>query len=136
MNQGKVKGLGEIALRVDDLDAMQRFYQNVIGLELIRRFPKSAFFKVADGYAGHTQIIALFDRSGQDGYQGLSAAHTTVDHFAFTIALEDYETEKARLEALGLPVSVATHEWVHWRSLYVQDPEGNRVEFVCYDESA
>jgi len=24
---------------------------------------------------------------------------------------------------------------VHWRSLYVVDPEGNVVELVCFDES-
>ena len=40
-----IQGLGEIALRVNDLDAMQRFYSDVIGLELMRRFPRSAFLK-------------------------------------------------------------------------------------------
>jgi catechol 2,3-dioxygenase-like lactoylglutathione lyase family enzyme len=34
----RIKGLGEIALRVADLDAMQRFYREVVGLELLRRF--------------------------------------------------------------------------------------------------
>ncbi len=33
-----------------------------------------------------------------------------------------------RLEALGLQVETAQHAWVHWRSLYVTDPEGNQVE--------
>src|SRR4051812_27486600 len=28
----RIKGLGEVALRVADLDAMQRFYQEVVGL--------------------------------------------------------------------------------------------------------
>jgi len=39
------------------------------------------------------------------------------------------------LEQHGLQVDSAEHAWVHWRSLYVNDPEGNRVEFVCYDDS-
>jgi len=131
----KIKALGEIALRVNDLDAMQAFYQNVIGLELMRRFPDAAFFKIADGYGGHTQILALFDRSNQSGYTGLSAAQTTVDHLAFTVAREDFEFERARLEALGCKLKFADHDWVHWRSLYFHDPEGNNVEFVCYDPS-
>jgi catechol 2,3-dioxygenase-like lactoylglutathione lyase family enzyme len=131
----KIKALGEIALRVSDLDAMQTFYQDVIGLELLRRFPDAAFFKIADGYGGHTQILALFDRSSQSGYAGLSAAQTTVDHLAFTIAREDFESERARLEGLGCKLEFADHDWVHWRSLYVRDPEGNNVEFVCYDPS-
>ena len=130
-----IRGLGEIALRVADLDRMQAFYEGVIGLELLRRFPQSAFFRIADGVAGHTQILALFDRAAEPGYQGLSSAHTTVDHLAFAIALEDFASEQARLEAAGLRVDTAEHAWVHWRSLYVSDPEGNRVELVCFDPS-
>ena len=130
-----IRGLGEIALRVADLDRMQAFYEGVIGLELLRRFPNSAFFRIADGVAGHTQILALFDRAAEPGYQGLSSAQTTVDHLAFAIALEDFASEKARLEAAGLRVETTEHAWVHWRSLYVDDPEGNRVELVCYDPS-
>ena len=130
-----VRGLKEVALRVADLDRMQAYYEGVIGLELLRRFPRSAFFRLADGVAGHTQILALFDRTAVPGYQGLSSQQTTVDHLAFAIALEDYAAEKARLEAAGLRVDTAEHAWVHWRSLYVSDPEGNRVELVCFDPS-
>jgi hypothetical protein len=32
-------------------------------------------------------------------------------------------------------VTAAEHAWVRWRSLYVDDPEGNTVEWVCYDVS-
>ena len=135
MKEKKVRGLAEIALRVTDLERMQEFYENVVGLELMRRFPQAAFFKIADGHKGHTQIMALFDRKSQAGYQGLSADLTTVDHIAFSIELSDYRTEKERLEALGLDVRTAEHGWVQWRSLYFFDPEGNEVEFVCYDES-
>jgi catechol 2,3-dioxygenase len=45
------------------------------------------------------------------------------------------EAEQARLEGLGVRVTTAEHAWVRWRSLYVDDPEGNTVEWVCYDES-
>ena len=45
------------------LDAMQRFYEQVIGLSLMTRVPDCAFFKIANGYRGHTQVLALFDRS-------------------------------------------------------------------------
>jgi catechol 2,3-dioxygenase-like lactoylglutathione lyase family enzyme len=80
-----IKGLGEIALRVEDLDTMQRFYETVIGLELIKRFENVAFLMLADGYDGHTQVIALFDRKPQAGYAGLDPLKTTVDHVAFEI---------------------------------------------------
>jgi catechol 2,3-dioxygenase len=128
-----IKGLGEFALRVTDLDRMQEFYSKTVGLELLRRFPAMAFFRVAAGVAGHTQILALFDRSSEPDYQSPLGARTTVDHLAFGIQREDFATEKARLESLGISVTTAEHEWVHWRSLYFLDPEGNRVELVCYD---
>jgi catechol-2,3-dioxygenase len=130
-----VRGLGEIALRVNDLDTMQRFYEEVIRLPLMTRIPNCAFFKIADGYGGYTQVLALFDRSNSPDYRGTTAATSTIDHIAFEISLSDFENELKRLRALGLQVETAEHSWVHWRSLYVNDPEGNQVELVCYDES-
>jgi catechol-2,3-dioxygenase len=129
----RIRALGEIALRVADLDRMQKFYEKVIGLELLKRFENAAFFKIAEGYGGHTQVLALFDRSAQPGYSGLNPRTTTVDHMAFEIALADFEAEKTRLEGFGVSVETAEHAWVHWRSLYIDDPEGNTVELVCYD---
>jgi len=49
--------------------------------------------------------------------------------------LADFAGERKRLESLGLQVEAAEHAWVHWRSLYVRDPEGNQVQLVCYDKS-
>lgn len=127
-----IRGLGEIALRVSDLDRMQKFYQETIGLQLMRRFETSTFFRIADGYGGHTQILALFDRAYEPRPD---AKFTTVDHLAFTIDSADFDQEVARLSTLGLQVRTTTHAWVQWRSLYVDDPEGNTVEFVCFDPS-
>jgi catechol 2,3-dioxygenase len=130
-----VRGLGEVALRVNNLDAMQKFYEEIIRLPLMTRVANCAFFKIADGYGGHTQVLALFDRSQSLGYHGTDATTSTIDHIAFEIPLADFEHEKKRLEALGLQVETAQHTWVHWRSLYINDPEGNQVELVCYDSS-
>lgn len=133
MTNRAIRALGEIALRVKDLDAMQAFYEQVVGLELLKRFEKAAFFRIANGFGGHTQVLALFDRSGDPDQLPPIAAASTVDHLAFEIALTDYQAEKKRLEQLGLTVTTAEHAWVHWRSLYVDDPEGNSVELVCHD---
>jgi catechol 2,3-dioxygenase len=93
------------------------------------------FFKLADGFGGHTQVLALFDRSAQPGYSGLNAATTTVDHIAFEIDRADFDAERERLEQMGQAVETAEHAWVPWRSLYVTDPEGNTVELVCFDRT-
>lgn len=126
-----IAALGEVALRVADLDAMHAFYERVVGLEPLQRFERISFFRIAAGYGGHTQVLALFDRDGE----APRAAAGTLDHLAFAIPLAAYGDEKARLEGLGLTVTTAEHGWVHWRSLYVDDPEGNLVELVCYDPS-
>ena len=146
MSNGRtaVRGLGEIALRVNDLDRMQEFYEKVIGLEVMRRFPKGVFFRVADGAGGHPQAFALFDRSGKPSGPavhrttpaGVSQERSTLDHVAFEIDLAAYESEKARLERHGLSVETVVFEWTGWRSLFVSDPEGNTVELVCFDASA
>jgi catechol 2,3-dioxygenase-like lactoylglutathione lyase family enzyme len=109
-----VRGHGEIALRVNNLDAMQQFYGQVIGLPLMARFSNSAFFKIADAYGGHIQVLALFDRSQSPDYHGTDAATFTIDHIAFEIPLVDFAAERTRLEALGFQVETAEHAWVHW----------------------
>lgn len=136
-----VKGLGEVALRVRNLEAMQEFYDKVIGLELLGRFENViVFFRIAPGFGGHTQSLALFNQSaGGDhasrSYTGLDPEKSTLHHLAFTIELADYEPMKGRLQNLGLEVETSEHPWVHYRSLFIADPEGNVVEFVCYDEN-
>jgi catechol-2,3-dioxygenase len=135
-----IKALGEIVLRVRNLQVMQEFYENIIGLEILGRFEKNVFFKVAPGYRGHIQVLGLFDESEPPDHRsliftGMDAHKTSLHHIAFTIGLEDFATEKERLEKLGLVVGTQEHEWTHWRSMYVPDPEGNLVELVCYDAS-
>ncbi len=131
--QSAIKGLAEIALRVNDLDKMTRFYEEVIGLEFLESFEKTVFFRIAEGVEGHVQVLALFDRSGTKGYTGIDSKKSTIDHIAFGISKSDYESEMKRIEALGCEVRTVYHDWTKWRSLYVTDPEGNTVEMVCYD---
>jgi catechol-2,3-dioxygenase len=134
----RIKGLGEASIRVKKLDFMQEFYEQVVGLEVLRREESYVFFKIAEGYGGHTQNLALFDAAERTFIETksakLSPEMTTLHHIALNVALEDYEIEKERLEGLGLNVRASDHEWLHVRSLYFSDPEGNLLEFVCYDE--
>jgi catechol 2,3-dioxygenase-like lactoylglutathione lyase family enzyme len=135
----RVKGLGEVSIRVNNLDAMHKFYEEVVGLEVLSRDESFVFFKIAAGYAGHSQILALFSATNRGFIETkslqLSPEGTTLHHIALNISLEDYESEKRRLEGLGLAVEATEHAWLHVRSLYFADPERNLLEFVCYDES-
>ena len=126
----RVKGLGEVSIQVRDLDVMRKFYEEVVGLEVIRQEDEYVFFKIAEGYGGHTQNLALFEASNT-----LNPQESTLHHIALNIALEDFESEKMRLEGFGLEIDATVHEWLHVRSLYFYDPEGNHLEFVAYDET-
>lgn len=132
-----VKGLGEVSIRVNDLDGMRKFYQDVVGLEVLRLEEDYVFFNIAEGYGGHTQILALFkstERTFLDNKsQYLNSAQSTLHHIALNIDLDDFEAEKQRLEGLGLKVNATVHKWIHVHSMYFADPEGNMLEFVSYD---
>ncbi len=122
------KRLAEVALKVTNMEAMTNFYETAMQLRLLRKEPHMAFLEIPGGFKGHTSILALFKRK-TDEVQG------ALDHIAFSIDLKDYEREKERLERLGFTVRTSQHNWVQWRSLYVNDPEGNEVELVCFDPS-
>jgi catechol 2,3-dioxygenase-like lactoylglutathione lyase family enzyme len=51
----KIKALGEIVLRVKDLEPVKKFYTDVIGLDVLREFDGITFLRVAAGHGGHTQ---------------------------------------------------------------------------------
>jgi catechol 2,3-dioxygenase len=119
---------------------MQEFYENILGLELFERYDNIVFFRIAPGSDSPMQALVLIgDLGGSDHktrqYTGLDIEKTTLHHFAFAISQSDFRTEYDRLQALGLDVETRVHVWVHYRSLYVCDPDGNVVELVCYDEN-
>jgi catechol-2,3-dioxygenase len=136
----RVKALGETVLRVRDLQAVKRFYVEVIGLDVLREFDGITFLKVSDGYGGHTQIIGLFHEAlpvpfPKDPREPVRLEGTSLHHFALEIDKGDFPAELDRLRSLGLDVTTVDHRWCRWRSMYVRDPEGNILELVCYDES-
>jgi catechol 2,3-dioxygenase-like lactoylglutathione lyase family enzyme len=138
-SERRVKALGEVSIRVKDLDVMQKFYEKVVGLEVLRREKEFVFFRIADGYGGHSQVLALFPADNMGFLRSKSVElipeATTLHHIALNVALDDFESERRRLEGLGVKVEATTHAWIHVRSMYFPDPEGNLLEFVSRDDS-
>jgi catechol 2,3-dioxygenase len=134
-------GVGEIVVRVADLDRSIAFYRDVLGFELLRVLHGSiAFMRVAEGVEGHTQIVGLFSRdwsASREGkiWDGCEPRLSTLHHFAIEISLKDYDRVLGYLTEQGLKPNTSVHAWIGWRSIYVSDPDENTVEFVCYDQS-
>ena len=136
-----ITGIAEIALRVHNLDLMRRFYEQVIGLEVLREIKDSngtiIFYAVGAG----NDHLALFEEKWIDWFTRdkspqIDPKLTTLSHFAIRIALDDFESEKKRIEQLGIEiVDSSTSSWLHWRMFFIFDPEGNLIEFHSYDES-
>ena len=142
-----ITGIAEIALRVHDLDLMRRFYEQVIGLEVLREIKDSngtiIFYAVGAGnpQGGRCDHMALFEEKWMDWFTRdkspqIDPKLTTLSHFAIRIALDDFESEKQRIEQLGIEIVHSnTSSWLHCRMFYFFDPEGNLIEFNSHDES-
>ena len=133
----RVRGLGEVAIRCDDLGRMAAFYEGVLGLERLsgNAAGEIVFFRLADGFQGHTQVLALFDRrlgarpgDGPPETGPLSSLH----HVALNVPFAEQEAAMRWFEAQGLDHRVEHFGWVGWRGVFTQDPEGNTVELVAY----
>ena len=137
-----ITGIAEISLRVHDLDLMRRFYEQVIGLDVLRvnGHPSggtAVFYSVGE----RDDNLALFEEKLMDWYTRdkspqIDPKFTTLSHLALSIALDDFESEMKRIEQLGIEiVHSSTSSWMHCRMFYFFDPEGNLIEFISHDET-
>ena len=146
MNRGfRIRALGEIAIRCHDMPAMVDFYENILGLERMSGDYRTGivFFRIAEGFGGHTSVLALFDKA----YEARPGLHPTSEtapvtggasslhHIALSLPFEEQEAAMTWFEAKGIPTRVERFGWIGWRGVFVQDPEGNTVELVAADAS-
>ena len=140
-NPATVHALGEIAIRCDDIIKMRDFYRDIVGLEILDDSSSDAgivFFRIAEGYRGHTSVLALFhktagnDRGHPTGDDApLTGARSSFHHMALSV---DYEAQDALcnfLDGKGISHRTEVFDWVGWRGVFIEDPEGNTVEFVA-----
>ena len=133
----KIKGIGEVVLRVNDMELMKYFYRKTIGFELMYESDNYTFFKIADGVGGHTQTLALFAQNNLTAFreelEAIKQKSTSLHHFALEIEKSDYEEMLNLCDNNKLEYVTEVFEWVKWKSIFIKDPESNIVEFVCYD---
>ncbi|MEE4255359.1 MAG: VOC family protein [Desulfuromusa sp.] len=133
------KRIGELVIRSENPQRLVAFYREIVGLDLFANLGTATFLKVTDDLEGHPQMLAIFDKAHEySGPKDMNAksANTgagSLHHFAFALEKVDFESEQKRLEEIGVDIQIAEHRRFGWRSLYLYDPDGNSVEFVCYD---
>ena len=125
-------GILESALYVDDLDAAEAFYGEVLGLERIAKVEgRHVFFRCGDG------VLLLFDadqtvKPPKPGAKLPVPPHGAKGdgHLCFRGTAAEIERFRAHLEAKGVAIE-ADFEWPQGgRSIYFRDPAGNSLEIA------
>ncbi|MCX2719520.1 VOC family protein [Lentiprolixibacter aurantiacus] len=133
----RIKGLGEIVLRVKDMRLMRDFYVNTLGFAPMRTDEHYTFLKLAEGYRGHTQVLALFDAANSNAFgetlEPVANRASPLHHFALEIDSENFIEIVNFLEYSNIEYVTETFTWVKWKSIFIKDPEHNILELVCYD---
>lgn len=117
-----LQALDHLVLRVADLERSIDFYCDVIGCTVDRRRPE---YNLVHLRAGTAMIDLVSD-------EGRARAGDNVDHFCLQIAPFDETALLSHLAKWGVPTEppIAQRYGAQGtgRSLYLRDPDGNRVE--------
>ena len=121
-----------LAIQCADLQRCERFYTEVLGLAVLRRWPReeggdrSVWLSMGDGefLALERALEPPAAQAWRDGKPGLHL-------LSLRIALSERRAWEARLEAAGVPVVHHTR----W-TLFFHDPEGNRIGLSHHPEDA
>jgi catechol 2,3-dioxygenase-like lactoylglutathione lyase family enzyme len=132
MTPPPLRGILETAVYVDDLDRAHAFYGGVLGLS---RMVEGDRLYAYDAGPGQTLLVFARGRTREDSDTpgGVIPGHHSDGpaHFAFSVAPGDLAAWQAHLAAAG----IALRSRVSWpqggTSLYVDDPDGNVVEFAA-----
>jgi len=123
----RVERLLETAIYGPDLDALEQFYVELLGLEPVARTPgRNVVLR-----CGASALI-LFDPAASGAAGGLFPQHDGPGrgHIAFSVPLADFPLWRDHLTAAGIPIE----REIAWPdgnvSLYFRDPAGNSVELA------
>ena len=115
-------GFGHVLLLVEDIDRSTDFYVNGVG------FTTRSAKPLADGRAFVPFHHGLALTSGR------KKGHIQVDHIAFEV--DDVHTLRDRLKTRGTHFQEDLHDGPYGLTIYVSDPDGNRIELYQVGERA
>jgi catechol 2,3-dioxygenase-like lactoylglutathione lyase family enzyme len=117
----------ETALYASDLAAAERFYSEVLGLELdSRESGRHVFFRCGDA------MLLVFDPDTTSMKVGEVPAHGArgPGHVAFAVADGDFDAWLTKLAANGVPIEASIDWPTGGCSIYFRDPAGNSIELT------
>lgn len=121
--------LSHVCLGTRDLDAMTVFYCEVLGCRIVHEFRNQR----SERYGvfllvNHGTFLELFrdDAAQPDGRR--------FRHLCFQV--EDIQRLAEQMRARGFPAEVSRGRTDRVLQFWINDPDGNQVEFHQYDEQA
>lgn len=123
----RIQTITETAIYVDDLDATERFYHNILGLRVIaKEAGRHVFFQ-----AGASSVLLAFiadatlkgDQLPPHGARGPG-------HFALGIEADTLDAWRKHLQDNGIAIEKEMQWPLGGKSLYFRDPAGNSAELV------
>lgn len=130
--------LDHIVLAVRDMDAMLDFYLGVLGLapHRVDEFRAGEVpFPCARIHEG-TLIDLLPPAMWRQGDEA-AGTYPNLNHFCLALEPGDWEAMLGRLDKAGVEIEMGPMTLSGARgdgtSIYIRDPDGNRVELRCYD---
>ncbi len=122
----QARKLGHIVLKVRDAQQAKDFYIRVLGLQVAYEDRQRGMVFLSFGTEHHE--LALFQLATGEPPE---ATQPGVHHIAWQLgSFAELQAAHRELVELGIPVE-ATVEHNVTRSVYLFDPDGNRVELYC-----
>lgn len=125
-----IRGIDHVVLRVQDIEAMRRFYCEVLGASHVAYRPQFGMSHLRAG-AAMIDLIAVDGPLGKPGGAAPGSAGRNMDHLCLRIDPFDQAAIVAHLERHGVAVGEIRNRYGaegNGISIYVSDPEGNMVE--------
>jgi len=127
-----IKQIGHNALRVSDMGKSVAFYQDIVGMtKEFEVFDEANNPWIVYLRAGEKQFLELFYDGVRDHSRDYDGKKIGYHHFC--VEVEDLEKTGQRLLDAGYINNTATQPGRdHNQGYWINDPDGNAVEFVCY----
>jgi len=126
----KPQGLDHLVLRVVDLDAMTRFYVDVLGCSVERRQDEIGLVQLRAGRS-LIDLVPVDGKLGRMGGAAPGAQGRNLDHFCLRVEPFDADAIRAHLAAHGVAAGRTESRYGaggEGPSIYLSDPEANVVE--------
>ena len=125
-----IREIDHVVLRVSDIDAMRRFYCDVLGATHVAYRPEFGMSHLRAG-ASMIDLVAVDGTLGKAGGAPPGREGRNMDHLCLRVEPFDQDAIVAHLKRHGIEVGEIRRRYGaqgNGISIYVSDPEGNTVE--------